>query len=228
MTSREAAPGPPRVAVVNDFEVIVRGVHAMLRPYADRLCVVELDSDVPPSQPVDIALYDAFAMEGAQGQNLTDLVRHPHVRRLVVYTWGTDDPTMREDLLEAGVQGILPKSLPAAELVDAILTVHAGEVVVLPVAEAPADGSWPAKEEGLTERESEIVALIVEGLSNKEIASRTYLSINSVKSYIRTAYRTMEVTTRSQAILWGLDHGLRKDRCRVVVPGTAGERDETL
>ena len=51
------------------------------------------------------------------------------------------------------------------------------------------------------------LALIAQGLSNQEIADRAYISINSVKTYIRTAYRKMGVTTRSQAVLWGVRNG---------------------
>jgi two-component system, NarL family, response regulator LiaR len=75
-------------------------------------------------------------------------------------------------------------------------------------------GLWPGQTEGLTVRESEVVAHITLGLSNKEIASRAYLSINSVKSYIRSAYRKMGVTTRSQAVLWAVHHGFLPDAVR--------------
>jgi two-component system, NarL family, response regulator LiaR len=60
-------------------------------------------------------------------------------------------------------------------------------------------------------RESEVIALITQGLSNQEIADRCYLSINSVKTYIRTAYRKMGVARRSQAVLWGIQHGFEPD-----------------
>ena len=65
-------------------------------------------------------------------------------------------------------------------------------------------------------REAEIVALITQGLSNQEIADRSYLSINSVKTYIRTAYRKMGVERRSQAVLWGIQHGFQPDVVRHV------------
>jgi DNA-binding CsgD family transcriptional regulator len=52
-----------------------------------------------------------------------------------------------------------------------------------------------------------MVGLIVAGLTNEEIAARCHLSGNSVKKYVRTAYRKMGVRTRVQAVLWGLDHG---------------------
>ncbi len=78
------------------------------------------------------------------------------------------------------------------------------------------DSDWPGKAQGLTVRESEIVALITQGLSNQEIADRSYLSINSVKTYIRTAYRKMGVERRAQAVLWGIRHGFEPDVVRRV------------
>jgi DNA-binding NarL/FixJ family response regulator len=60
----------------------------------------------------------------------------------------------------------------------------------------------------LTGREVEVLTQICRGLSNTEIARSLFLSPNSVKSYIRTAYRKMGVVSRSQAVIWGLEHGL--------------------
>jgi DNA-binding CsgD family transcriptional regulator len=73
-------------------------------------------------------------------------------------------------------------------------------------------GEWPGKEAGLSPRESEIVALIIKGLTNQEIAERAYLSINSVKSYIRSGYRKIGVTRRAQAVAWGMQNGFEPDR----------------
>lgn len=70
---------------------------------------------------------------------------------------------------------------------------------------------WPGEDHGLTERESEVVSLITCGLPNLEIAKRLYLSINSIKTYIRAAYRKMGVRTRAQAVLWGVRHGFLPD-----------------
>ena len=68
---------------------------------------------------------------------------------------------------------------------------------------------WPGAQFGLSEREAEVVGLLAQGLSNQEIAQRCYLSINSVKTYIRSAYRKMGVKSRTRAVLWAIDHGLR-------------------
>jgi DNA-binding CsgD family transcriptional regulator len=61
---------------------------------------------------------------------------------------------------------------------------------------------------GLTGREVQVLALIAEGLTNQEIADKVFVSINSVKTYIRSAYRKIGVNSRSQAAVWGLQHGI--------------------
>ena len=210
---------PVTVAVVNDHELIVRGVAALLEPFVDRVRVVELDTKTTPKQPVDVVLYDTFARADLSEDDLDDLARSGHIGRLVLYTW-----TLSEDLVAAArarvVHAALPKSLDGASLAEAVLRVHDGQLDLVTVSEEPVipSGSWPGRDEGLTPREAEIITLVTSGLSNNEIAERTYLSINSVKSYIRSAYRTMGVTSRSQAVLWGIDHGMAPTRMRITLP----------
>ena len=59
-----------------------------------------------------------------------------------------------------------------------------------------------------------MLALICQGLSNQQITERAFLSINTVKSYVRTLYQKIGVESRTQAVLWGIDHGFRPDRVR--------------
>lgn len=213
-----------RVAVVNDYEVVVHGVAAMLRRYPERVEVVELDATRSVASAVDIALYDTFAQaQGDQGA-VRDLVANPAVTRVAVYTWNADAAVARASLRH-GAAGYLSKRLPAGELVDALERIHAGQrVVTQDDGRAPVvGGDWPGREEGLTPRESEVLALITQGLSNAEIVDRTALSINSVKSYIRTCYRKIGATSRSRAVLWGIEHGFQPDRLRALdphIPGT--------
>jgi DNA-binding CsgD family transcriptional regulator len=77
---------------------------------------------------------------------------------------------------------------------------------------AEPQSSWPGREEGLSVREAEVVALITQGHTNPEIAASLYLSLNSLKSYIRSAYRKMGVERRSQAVRWGIEHGMLPPR----------------
>jgi two-component system, NarL family, response regulator LiaR len=85
-------------------------------------------------------------------------------------------------------------------------------------------GDWPGREEGLTARESEVLCLITQGLTNAQIVERTQLSINSIKSYIRSCYRKIGVDSRSRAVLWGVDHGMQFDRVRVPDPEIPGAK----
>ena len=67
----------------------------------------------------------------------------------------------------------------------------------------------------MTDREGEILALVTQGKSNAEVAELTYLSPNTVKSYIRTTYRKIGVASRTQAVLWGVRHGFTPDHDRL-------------
>lgn len=236
LTGMSAAPSPTALtnsrpltlAIVNDHELIARGVAAMLEPFKDTIQVVELDLDVPVTRAVDIALYDTFTRTSLGSDDLDDLCENPHVGRVVLYTWLLTEELVAS-ALRRGVHSALHKSLDAAALVEALIAVQERRIEVIPFVEEPAlaSNSWPGRDQGLTARESEIIALVTNGLSNNEIAERTYLSINSVKSYIRTAYRTMGVTSRSRAILWGIDHGMAPTRMRVLLPATGTNAPST-
>ena len=205
-----------RVALVNDDEVVVRGLDAMLRSYSQRIQVVELVAGKLIREPVDVVLYDTFGIGQGNGPTVKKLVDSPLVRAVAVYTWNFQ-PWLTRDTLNQGVRGYLSKSLPAARLVEAITAIAGGQIVVSPTKgrSAVVGGDWPGREEGLTPREAEVLSLITMGLSNQEIAERTLLSLNSIKSYIRSAYRKIDVDSRSKAVLWGVEHGLRADRVRI-------------
>jgi NarL family two-component system response regulator LiaR len=158
-------------------------------------------------QDVDVVLYDTFGQVQGDGLDLDDLVEGQGAK-VAIFSWNLQ-PELVARSIEQGAAGYLSKSLQGEDLVRAIEAINAGQVVV-PTRPAGRDreaGDWPGKALGLTAREAEIIALITQGLSNQEIATRSYLSINSVKTYIRTAYRKMGVTTRSQAVLWGVRNG---------------------
>jgi NarL family two-component system response regulator LiaR len=211
-----ASSTPIRVAVVNDYEIVVAGVAAMLAQHPDRVSVVELDSGVPVLSEVDVILYDTFGQVQGDGVDLEDLVNGSDAK-VVIFSWNLQ-PDLVDRAIERGARGYLSKQLNAEQMVSAIEAVHAGQIVT-PAAEEPvehASGSWPGRDHGLTAREAEVVALITQGLSNQEIAERSYLSINSVKTYIRTAYRKIGVTRRAQAVAWGMRHGFEPDRSRII------------
>ncbi len=208
---------PITVALVDDYDVVLRGVAHMFDQYRDRVVVAELDANEPVDDVVDIVLYDSFAQPESDQDEISVLVGHPRARQVVIYTWN-----FRPDLIDSarrqGVHGYLSKTLTAGELVAALEAVHAGEVVVSdppPRARSAVGLEWPGRGEGLTDRESEILALITQGKNNAEVAALTYLSPNTVKSYIRSIYRKIGVTSRTQAVLWGVRHGFTPDHHRI-------------
>ena len=218
VTGSEEGRRTVRLALVNDYEVVVRGLAHMLAPFED-LEVVELDSRTEVAAEVDIALFDTFAQQQGDREDVGRLVSNPRVKHVVVYSWNLDK-ALQDRTLEAGVSGYLSKALSAEELAEELRQVAAGrKPTQAPEPDAPEDapveGDWPGRSHGLTARESEVLALITQGLSNQDIAERTHLSINSVKTYIRHAYHKIGVTSRSRAVLWGIDHGFRPDRVRV-------------
>lgn len=210
---------PIRLAIVDDYEVVVRGLGEMLRTYRDEIEIVELNADTPVVTPVDIALYDTFAQPQGDREGVRTLVANPAVGKVVVFTWNFD-PRLAEATIGQGASGYLSKTLPAGRLMSALREVHDGGTVISP---APGrsrivGGDWPGREEGLTAREAEVLALITQGMSNADIAELTSLSINSIKSYIRSCYRKIGVTNRPNAVLWGVQHGFQPDRIRVRNP----------
>ena len=217
MPSPASTRRPLTVALVDDYDVVLAGVANILDPYRDRVVVAEIDANTDVHDVVDIALYDCFAQPESDREEIGVLVDNPRARRVVVYTWNFH-PDLVASARDQGVHGYLSKTLPARDLVAALEAIHAGEVVV---SEAPPRGQgapgldWPGRGEGLAERESEILALITQGKNNAEIAALTYLSPNTVKSYIRTIYRKINVASRTQAVLWGIGHGFSPDHHRI-------------
>jgi two-component system, NarL family, response regulator LiaR len=204
-----------RLAIVNDYEVVIRGLADMLQSATGEIEVVELDARVRVEERVDIALYDTFAQTQGDSPEVEELIANPRVAKVAVYTWNLDDRLI-DNALGLGVSAYLSKTLPTSELIAALRRVHAGETVVTREENGSlAQGDWPGREHGLTPREAEVVALITQGHSNAAIAEMASLSINSVKSYIRSSYRKMGVTSRTNAVLWGVDHGMTPDRVRV-------------
>ncbi len=213
-----------RLAIVNDYEVVVHGLASMLRSYSDRIEVVEVDANTHPASEVDIALFDTFAQSFRDRERISRLVSDPRIGKVVVYTWSADDPSVGQTRVP-GISAYVSKRLAAADLVTALEHVHAGDPVRLhDSGRGPlVGGDWPGREEGLTARESEVLSLITQGYSNNDIVETTMLSINSIKSYIRSAYRKIGVTSRSRAILWGIDHGFQPDRSRMLGDDLANE-----
>ncbi len=208
---------PLLIALIDDYDVVLTGIAGMLDPYRNRVLVAEIDANEPLHDTVDIALYDSFAQPESDHDEIDVLINSPQARRVAVYTWNFH-PDLVASAQERGAHGYLSKALPARALVEALEAIHKGERVV---SDAPGRVSsnpgtdWPGRREGLTEREAEILALITQGLSNADVARLTHLSPNTIKSYIRSVYRKIDAGSRTQAVLWGVQHGFTPDHRRI-------------
>ncbi|MGI8939335.1 MAG: LuxR C-terminal-related transcriptional regulator [Iamia sp.] len=215
-----SASTPVRVVVIDDYDIVVAGTSALLEAHSDLVRVVERTPHGTPAEETDIALLECFAMT-AGAERIKEVAEHPLISRVAMYTWG-NDPELIDAALSFGVGGYLSKGLPGDALARALVAIHSGEQVVAThelgrgatqADERTEEGRrWPGRGDGLTERESEVLALITQGRSTREIADALYLSTNSIKTHTRKLYRKLDVSSRTQAALWGIDHGFRPDR----------------
>jgi DNA-binding NarL/FixJ family response regulator len=194
-----------RVAAVNDFEIVVQGLAGLLSRHDDRLEVV--DAIVIGERlegPVDVALFDTFGRRGVGTSALKELLAMPEVDKVALFTLELTPDAVAE-ARQAGASGFISKGLSGAEIAEAVVRIADGELVIAgtPGPPVPAeDLLWPGKEVGLTEQQSQILALLAEGLSNREIAVAMYLSPETVKTYLRPIYRTLGVRNRVEAAAW--------------------------
>ena len=217
---------PINLALVNDYDVVLAGLAGMLEEFSDRVRVCEIDTNEPVGEPVDVVLYDNFAQAESDRDEIDTLIAHPLARQIVVYTWNFHEELVTA-ALQRGASGYLSKTLTGPEIVDCIEAVNAGDTVVRDAPRRPqsAEGlQWPGRAQGLTDREAEILALITQGKDNTEISKLTFLSPNTIKSYIRALYRKLGVGSRTQAVLWGIDHGFSPDRRRIALWRTLSSR----
>jgi NarL family two-component system response regulator LiaR len=214
---------PLHLAIVNDYTIVVAGLASVLEPYSDRVRLVELDSGMPASAAVDVVLYDSFGQPQGELIRPDDLLAGS-LARLVVFSWNTQ-PELVEGALSVGVAGYLTKGMPVEDLVVSLEQIAAGETVVPAGDAGPGDdavGRWPGDDHGLSARESEVLALVCQGDTNEDIARRAFLSLSTVKTHLRTVFRKLGVENRTQAALWGVDHGFRPDRARIRPEGDRG------
>ena len=196
---------PLRVRLVNECELVHAGFTQMVSEYADRVTVL------PPAagrdELADVALVDPFIRRHEDEPTVpTTVTRPPGTTRVAVFSWECRVGYVERAML-GGADGYLAKGLPAVELIAALEKVHAGERIVALDLDRGVEPQAP-RVIGLTPRETHVVALIAAGAPNKKIARQLGLSMNTVKSHIRTAYRAMGVTSRTPAVLWAVEHGV--------------------
>jgi DNA-binding NarL/FixJ family response regulator len=214
--------GPLRVVSIDDHQMVLDGLRAMLRPYQDQVRIVgETDDPRAAIQLVgelepDLVLLD-MRLGGVSGLDLCSqiLARLPGCK--VVFLTVYDDEQYLYQALRVGAAGFLLKRVRGRELADHLRRICAGEVLIDPslagrvalsAARLRSGEFWPGAHLGLTQRESEVLSLLVAGLSNRAIAMKLVVSEETVKTHSRGIYRKLSVSDRAAAVAVALREGV--------------------
>jgi len=210
---------PILVLLADDHAMVRDGLKPFLEPLATDLIIVEAGDfaavrEVVAKQKPDLSIVD-LKMPGLSSiEDIGALKRLAPAMKLVVLSGSVE----RSDVVRAfelGLSGYLPKSLTGAAITHALQLVLSGEVhfpssILMQAAESPSSG-LPSDNpfRVLSPRELDIVTHLVGGAPNKEIANRLGLTEITVKAHLRSVFRKMSVTNRTQLVVMAIEHGLK-------------------
>ncbi|MFZ6030568.1 MAG: response regulator [Chloroflexota bacterium] len=206
---------PIRVMLVDDHTMVRRGLATFLRVFDDLQLVGEAENGADAIRLCDEILPDVVLMDmvmpGMDGVNATRTIRQqfPSVQVLALTSFKEGD--LIQNALEAGAIGYLLKDVSADELARAIRSAHTGRATLSPdAAQALVEtaNQPPVPGLDLTERERAVLALMVEGLNNTQIAGRLTVSPSTVKSHVSNILSKLGVTSRTEAVTLALRQGL--------------------
>ncbi len=206
---------PIRVMIVDDHAVVRTGLTAFIRSYKDLELAggarsgeeaVKLCAAVRP----DVVLMD-LVMPGMDGAAATQAIRqsYPHIQVVVLTTFKEEE--LVQKALGAGAIGYLLKDVQADELAEAIRLAHAGQSTLCREATQAlihAASQSPQPDYDLSERERDVLALMVKGLNNTEIAEQLVISLSTVKHHVSHIFSKLGVINRAEAVVLAVQNHL--------------------
>ena len=214
--------GPLRVVIIDDHQMVLDGLRAMLRPYAGQVEIIGECSEPADAVAIvgklapDAVLLDV-RLRGASGLDLCGQILASQPGCKVVFLTVYDDEQYLYQALRVGAAGFLLKRIRGSELVDYLGRIADGEILIDPTlagrvalsaARPELAAVQPGAHLGLTQRESEVLSLLVAGLSNRAIAARLVVSEETVKTHSRGIYRKLGVSDRAGAVAVALREGV--------------------
>ena len=204
-----------RVLVVDDHTMVRRGLATFLKVFDDLVMVGEAASGQEAIQlcdklQPDVVLMD-MVMPDMDGATATRLIRKQSSQVQVLALTSFKEEILVQSALQAGAIGYLLKDVSADELAQAIRAAHAGRSTLSPEAAQAlvhATSQPPAPGIDLTERELEVLALMVDGLNNTQIAAKLTVSPSTVKSHVSSILAKLGVASRTEAVSLALRNRL--------------------
>jgi NarL family two-component system response regulator LiaR len=210
-----SASNPIRVMIVDDHGMVRRGLAAFLRVFADLELVGEARNGtqaihVCEQVRPDVILMD-LVMPEMDGTAAARMIReqYPHVQVIALTSF--QEKELVRDALRAGAISYLLKNVSADDLAEAIRAACAGRSTLAPEALqalVQADDQEPTPGHDLSDREREVLALLVEGLSNPEIAARLSVSRSTAKAHVSNILSKLGVSNRAEAVALAVQHNL--------------------
>jgi two-component system, NarL family, response regulator LiaR len=206
---------PIRVMLVDDHTMVRRGLAAFLKVFDDLQLAGEAESGAAAIQLCAEILPDVILMDmimpDMDGATATRALRQrfPQVQVIVLTSFKEGD--LVKNALEAGAIGYLLKDVSADDLVQAIRAAHAGRATLSPEASqalVETANQPPAAGLDLTQREREVLTLMIEGLNNTQIASRLTVSSSTIKSHVSNILSKLGVASRTEAVTLALRKGI--------------------
>lgn len=200
-----------RVIIVDDHAIVRSGLANFLRAFDDLALIGETSSgaealDLCERLRPDVVMMDLVMpeMDGVQATRAIH-ARFPDLPVLILSSFG-DEERVR-DALDAGASGYLLKNTSIHDMARAIRAAYAGQPTLSPEATRALMRPSPRPPE-LKERELEVLALMVRGLTNPQIAEQLSLSVSTIKFYVSSILEKLDVETRTEAVAWAIQHGV--------------------
>lgn len=213
---------PINILIVDDHLMVREGLTAMLRETKVKVVgeaeTVEQALEAIEDKQPDAILLDV-RLQGQSGLTACRTIVEKHPDVAVIFLTVYEDEQYVFEALRAGAKGYMLKRASADDIVNVLEQVAAGETIIdaslagkiaVRASHVSPGRLWPGAEMGITQRESEVLRAMVDGLNNKAVAEQLVITEDTVKTHVRSIFRKLGVTDRAQAVSVALREGIFK------------------